>query len=447
MSPNRQAISTKRRRETIDALRAGTVPKRGLDLLAVGMDRFAEAIDAELDTVRAGAGVLKAVRGEYGSGKTFFARWLQERAKRAGFAVAEVQISETETPLHRLETVYRRLMERLSTADQDHGAFRSIVDGWFFALEEDLLQDSDGTALDERGLLDRTNELMEKRLASITKMAPSFAATLRAYRAAAAAGEAGEAEALLAWVAGQPNVSASAKRRAGIKGDVDHFGALSFLQGLLVLLRDAGHAGLLVVLDEVETLQRVRGDIREKSLNALRQLIDEVYGGRFPGLYLLITGTPAFFTGPQGVQRLPPLAQRLHVEFGADDRFDNPRSVQVRLRNFDMAGLGEIGRRVRDLFAEGSPAGGRVRLRADDRFLDAFAAVMTGALGGQVGLAPRMYLKKLVDVLDRIEQFENFDPRSDYGLQIADAEMSEPEQAAARRGRGATDADEIDLKL
>src|SRR6202453_2477887 len=133
------AVSRQRRRETIDALRAGTVPRRGLDLLAVGMDRFASAVDVELDSVRSGSGVLKAVRGEYGSGKTFFARWLQERAKRAGFAVAEVQISETETPLHRLETVYRRLMERLSTADQDHGAFRSIVDSWFFALEEDVL--------------------------------------------------------------------------------------------------------------------------------------------------------------------------------------------------------------------------------------------------------------------------------------------------------------------
>ena len=32
----------------------------------------------------------------------------------AGFAVAEVQISEGETPLHRLETVYRRVVENLA---------------------------------------------------------------------------------------------------------------------------------------------------------------------------------------------------------------------------------------------------------------------------------------------------------------------------------------------
>src|SRR5665811_1396696 len=111
------AVSRQRRRETIDALRAGTVPRRGLDLLAVGIDRFAVAVDGELDSARAGSAVFKAVRGEYGSGKTFFARWLQERARAAGFATAEVQVSETETPLHRWEAVYRRLVERLATSD------------------------------------------------------------------------------------------------------------------------------------------------------------------------------------------------------------------------------------------------------------------------------------------------------------------------------------------
>ena len=44
---------------------------------------------------------------------------------------------------------------------------------------------------------------------------------------------------------------------------MDHFGALSFLQGLLAILQDAWFSGLVLVLDEVETLQRVRSDVRE----------------------------------------------------------------------------------------------------------------------------------------------------------------------------------------
>lgn len=83
-----------RRREVIDALRRGTVPQRGLEVLAVGTEQFAGVLDDELDAIARGAGGFKAVRGEYGSGKTFLVRWLAERARRRGFATSEVQISE-----------------------------------------------------------------------------------------------------------------------------------------------------------------------------------------------------------------------------------------------------------------------------------------------------------------------------------------------------------------
>ena len=435
-------ISAQRRREIVDALRRGTVPRQGLDVFAVGLDPFDAALNDELTAVAAGSSAFKAVRGEYGSGKTFFVRWLQERAKRRTFAAAEVQISETETPLHRLETVYRRLTERLSTTDTRQGALRSILDNWFYALEEDVLAAGGVAEGDAGALLARTTELMERRLASVARHAPAFATALRAYRRAVAGNDRATAEALLAWIGGQPNVGAAAKRYAGVKGDLDHFGALSFLQGLLAILRDSGHAGLVVVLDEVETLQRVRSDVREKSLNALRQVIDELDAGRFPGLYLVITGTPAFFEGPQGVQRLPPLAQRLDVDFSGAPRFDNPRAPQVRLRNFDLDRLQRVGRKIRDLYAEGAAASARILQRADDAYLDALARAVTGALGGRVGIAPRVFLKKLVqDVLDRIDLHPDFDPRRDYALTLTDGELTDVE----RNARAAVSPDDVEL--
>lgn len=434
-------ISPQRRNELIDALRRGTVPQRSLDVLAVGLDRFERAIDEELAKVKVGAGCFKAVRGEYGSGKTFFARWLQERAKRTGFVTSEVQVSETETPLHRLETVYRRLVERLSTSDLPSGAFRSIIDLWFFTLEADV--EAEGKS-GERDVEARVDELLEQRLAGVSRQSPMFAAALRGYRRAHVTGDKETAEGLLAWVGGQPNVAAAAKRAANIKGDVDHFAALSFLQGLLTVLRDCGQAGLVLVLDEVETLQRVRGDVRDKSLNALRQLMDEVDGGRFPGLYLVITGTPAFFDGPQGVQRLAPLSQRLQTDFSADPRFDNPRAPQVRLQGFDLAALGTIGRKVRDLYAEGRETRERIVTRADDSYVEALANAVTGELGGKVGVAPRVFLRKLVgDVCDRLDQFPDFDPRLHYKLTLRNEELTRTEAAAS----GRASVDDIDLDL
>jgi hypothetical protein len=438
-------VSAQRRIEIIDALRRGTVPDRGLDVLAVGLDRFASALNGEFDQVARGRGGFKAVRGEYGSGKTFVSRWLCELARARGFATSEVQISEGETPLHHLQTVYRRLVERLATPDVHGGALRSVVDGWFFTLEEDALADSSIEEDDEAALLAATDALAERRLEEVTRRAPSFAAVLRAYRRAVAADDAATAEGLLAWLSGQPHVAASIKRVAGIKGDLDHDGALAFLSGLLTVLRDAGQPGLVLVLDEVETLQRVRSDVRERALNALRQLIDEIDAGHFAGLYLVITGTPAFYDGPQGMQRLAPLAQRLHTDFaGVDARFDNPRAPQLRLQGFSMDALVEIGVRVRDLYADGAWACERVRDHVDDDYVALLAKAVTGELGQQVGIAPRVFLKKLVEgVLDRVDQFAEFDPRRDYALTVTDGELTEIE----RNARAASSVDDIDLNV
>lgn len=439
------SVSPRRRREVIDALRRGTVPANGLDLLAVGLHPFESALEAELESVSGGAAVFKAVRGEYGSGKTFFTRHLAERALRQGWATAEVQISETETPLHRLETVYRRITESLRTATVPPSAFRSVLDGWLFTLESDAIANEPGLQHSDLALGQAVDRLMDTRLAEVSSKTPAFAQALRGYRSASLSGDAATADGLAAWLGGQPHVAASSKRTAGIRGDLDHFGAMAFLQGLLAVLKDAGHPGLLVVLDEVETLQRVRGDVRDKALNALRQLIDEVDSDRYPGLYLVITGTPAFFEGPSGLKRLPPLAQRLHTDFTTDSRFDNPRAVQVRLTGFTKERLVELGTKVRDLYASGTEHGDRIRSTVDDAYVGDLASAVAGSLGGSIGVAPRVFLKKLVgEVLDRVDQFADFDPRIHYALTLSQDELTDVELNASR---AASDLDSIDLEL
>jgi len=437
------AITEARRREIVDALRRGTVPRRGIEHLATGLDRFTKAIDEELSSAASGKGAFKAVRGDYGCGKTFFARWVAARALDKGFAVAEVQISETETPLHRLETVYRRAVEGLRTQEWEEGAFRALVERWLYDLEEEVLGQGKAQATDEAGLAKAIAELLEARLARIAGMHPAFASVLRAVYQARLEGDPATAEGLLSWLMGEPTVAASVKKAAGVKGEVDTHAASGFLRGLLALLKQTGRAGLLLVLDEVETIQRMRGDVREKSLNALRQLIDDVYGERYPGLYLVITGTPAFFDGANGVKRLQPLEQRLHVDFGPDPTFDSSRAVQIRLPAFDEGRLLEVGRKVRDLYP--TPNAERVGSKVGDEVVTALARQVAGKLGGKVGVAPRLFLKKLVgDVLDRVDEHEGFDPIGHYKLGVTAAEMSVEERVAAGVERS---VDEIELDL
>lgn len=158
----------------------------------------------------------------------------------------------------------------------------------------------------------------------------------------------------------------------------------------------------------------------------------------------MITGTPAFFDGRQGVQRLPPLAQRLATDLSTDPRFDSPRAVQLRLPGFDLARLGELGRAVRDLYSGAAVNPDRVRSTVDDGYIDELALALTGELGGKVGIAPRLFLRKLVqDVLDRVDEHADFDPRVHYALTVNSAELTDVERNAAAPAT----AGDIDLDL
>jgi hypothetical protein len=428
------ALSPVRRREVLQSLRQGTVPDGNLDVLAVGIDRFATTVDGDLAAVVAGGAVFKAVRGEYGSGKTFYSRWVEQRAMARGLAVAEVQVSELETPLYKLETVYRRTIEELRTAAFAKSAFRNVVDAWLYGIEEDAAS----AAGVEEASPQQIDELLEQRLATVAAATPVYPMVLRAYRDAVDRDDPATADALIAWLGGQPHVGAAAKRAAGVRQDVDHFLAMGFLQGVLAVLKGARHPGLVLVLDEVETLQRMRSDGRAKALNALRQWIDDLDSGRYPGLYLVITGTPAFFDGRMGVQSLPPLAQRLATDFGTDARFDNPRAPQIRLTGFDLERLVEVGVRVRNLYADGADEPQRIRTMVDDPYIRDLATAVAGQLGAVAGVSPRVFLKKLVaDILDRVDQFPDFDPRQHYSLTITGVDKVE--------ATGITSADEVEL--
>jgi hypothetical protein len=84
----------------------------------------------------------------------------------------------------------------------------------------------------------------------------------------------------------------------------------------------------------------------------------------------------------------------------------------------------------------------RAAVRSD--LIQRVAKAVSGKLGGKVGVAPRIFLKKLVgDLLDRIDQFPDFDPERDFSLNLAQSELTETERSA----QAGISVDDIDLKL
>jgi hypothetical protein len=61
-----------------------------------------------------------------------------------------------------------------------------------------------------------------------------------------------------------------------------------------------------------------------------------------------------------------------------------------------------------------------------------------------VGIAPRLFLRRLIDVLDRVEAFDDFDPAKDYEVVLKASEMT-PEEALAAGATKSVDDIELDL--
>ena len=222
-------------------------------------------------------------------------------------------------------------------------------------------------------------------------------------------GEVADAGALISWLCGSGNVAASAKKAAQIKGDISGRDALHYLRGVLEIVKAAGYKGLVIVIDEAETILRMRKDSRHKSLNGIRQIADAA--GSYPGLLWLFTGTADFFDTRQGLAGLPPLNDR--IRFITRGGFASMRQAQLELKPCDAELLKAVALRLRELH----PARDRSRLESavSEAFIHRLVQEVTTGFKGDVGVVPRQFLREFVTQMDLVDENPDYSPMEQIG--------------------------------
>lgn len=381
-----------------ERLRSGVVPERGLDAFAVGIERQRSEIGRQLDLAASGEGVFKFLRGGYGCGKTFMARLTMLDAQARGFATSFVVVSPNDTHFDRFDDVYRKIVQELGTTTCPRGALNDIVDRWVAKVEDALI---DGGADEHDPKFDQlVQKRIEEEVASKTggKAPEDFARVLRTVFNLKQAGKVQEAGSLLSWLSGSQNVAASEKSAAGVKGAVTSQTAMDYLHGILEIVKAAGYKGLVIVIDEAETILRMRTDTRGKSLNGIRQIIDAA--DRYKGLLWVFTGTAEFFDTKRGVAGLQPLHDR--IQFLNEGGVVTMRQPQLELKPFDADRLKDVGLRLRKLYPAGDP--NVVEQQVPPERITAMVDELTKGFGGDVGVVPRQFLRRLVNLFDSIAE-------------------------------------------
>ncbi len=418
-------LSRKDAEHVFEALRGGTVPDRGIEAFAVGIDPQRRELNRMLTIASQGDGAVKFLRGGYGCGKTFMSNLAMHDAKEKNFVTSFVVVSDNDLHFHKFDELYRKVVQGLSTTACPKGALGDILDRWIGRIEDDLIQlgvDDSADDFDEQ-----VRAKLDEKLALLTggRAPADMVRVVRAVFDLKQEGKLTEATSLISWLSGSTNVAQSEKKIAGIRGDIGSTDAMAYLRGILEIIKSAGYAGLVIVIDEAETILRMRGDVRQKSLNGIRQICDDAKN--YPGLLWLFTGTPAFFDDRRGVKGLEALNDRIAFDDGGG--FPNLRQPQLALKPFDKERLTKVALKLRGIHPDADAD--QLEARVHNGVIAKLVDNVTQGFKGDVGVVPRHFLRQFVNMLDQVVEYDEYDPEEHVGF--VPAGLS-PEEERAIKG-------------
>ena len=238
----------------IEAFRLGIVPHQDVESFTFGRDPEVAVVESALRALDAGSGDVFLVEGEYGTGKTHLLEYIHHRALQTGTLVAVCQFDPQEVSPHRPKRVYRELVHNL----------RYIQDGRECGF---------------RDLLRRANEL-DLDMSDHVFLGPVLDKLRRL--------DAGhiENEVFWQWIEGESTkeYATESKGRHRVRGGqripalYDFSTAADFycniLSGIAHIGRKVGLKGLVVLIDEAETVTRLWDIIYlTKSVNFMEGLV------------------------------------------------------------------------------------------------------------------------------------------------------------------------------
>lgn len=427
-------ISRRDAEHIFQKLRDGTVPERGLEAFAVGIDRPRNELRRMLKATQQGEGLSKFLRGGYGCGKTFMSNLALHDAQQLGFVTSFVVVSDNDLHFHKFDELYRKVVDGLSTTACPRGALGDILDRWIGKIEEDLVnigEDEDAPDFD-----DKVRAKLDEKLGTLTdgKAPADMVRVVRTIFDLKEQGKLTEANGLLSWLAGSTNVAQSLKKLAQVRGEIASADAMAYLRGILELCKNAGYAGITIVVDEVETLLRSRSDVRQKSLNGIRAIVDDAK--KYPGLLWIFTGTPNFFDDRKGVRGLEALDER--IRFDAGGGFPSPRQPQLELKPFTAERLQKVALKLRGLYPDASAE--ELEQKVPDGLIDKLVENVTTGFRGDVGVVPRQFLRQFVNILDQLVEYgdEGYDPAEHVGFKPV---ALSPQEQRALAGEAADESD------
>ena len=402
----RPKIKRRERDTIIQALRAGVVPKLGLQHIQVGRAREVGELIKDIDRIGESGSTIRFVIGEYGSGKTFFLNLVRLVALEKGMVVMSADLAP-DRRLHatrgQARSLFAELTRNTSTRTKpDGGALSNVVERFVTqAIREAEEQDKE------------PDDVIRTKLAHLEELTGGyeFATVISRYWQGHEHGDEALKSSALRWLRAEFATRTDARAALKVRTIIDDASVYDHLKLLSAFVREAGYKGLLVVFDEMVNLYKLaNSQARNANYEQILRILNDVLQGSAACFGVLMGGTPEFLMDTRrGLYSYEALQSRLAENTFVRDGLVDLSGPVIRLSNLAPEDLFVLLANVRRVFQGGGPA------PLPDEALHAFMSHCSDRIGDAYFRTPRNTVTAFVNLLAVIEQNPGTDWRSLVG--------------------------------
>ena len=390
----------------INSLKGGVVPRVGLQYVAVGRKDEIDALLRDVEIVADGGASFRFIVGQYGSGKSFLLQTIRNYVMAKNFVVVDADLS----PERRLQgtrgqglATYKELIRNMSTKTKpEGGALSLILDRWISSVQQEVMVSS-GLGATDPGL----PKLVEKRISaviySLNEMVHGFdfARLLTLYYEAHINGDDALKAKVLKWFRGEYPTKSEARQELGVNIVITDDDWYEYLKLFAAFLKQAGYAGMLVLIDELVNIYKIPNAItRQYNYEKILTMYNDTMQGKARHFGIILCGTPQCMEDPRrGVYSYEALRSRL-----ADGHFTGEHkdllSPVIRLQPLTHEEMLILIEKLADIHA-GLYEYPQI---VTERDMVDFIQIEFGRIGADTHITPREVIRDFIQVLDIVYQ-------------------------------------------
>ena len=390
----------------MNSLKGGVVPRVGLPYVTVGRAAEIDALLRDVEIITEGGASFRFIVGKYGSGKSFLLQTIRNYVMAKNFVVVDADLS----PERRLQgtrgqglATYKELIRNMSTKTKpEGGALSLILDRWISNVQQEVMLSSGLSPVDPA-----LPPLVERKISaviySLNEMVHGFdfARLLTLYYKAHLSADDETKAKVLKWFRGEYATKTEARQELGVNIVITDDDWYEYLKLFAAFLKQAGYAGMLVLIDELVNIYKIPNAItRQYNSEKILTMFNDAMQGKAQHIGFILCGTPQCMEDPRrGVYSYEALRSRLAEGHFSGEHKDllSPVIRLLPLTNEEMLILVE---KLADIHAE---LYGYKQIVTQRDMVD-FIEIEFSRIGADTHITPREVIRDFIEVLDIVYQ-------------------------------------------